>query len=356
MMMTGFGNLPANRLSKRKNHLHRHLSICRKWVLNPFAVKVSTADLIAHCFVCVLCAPCVWSFGIWGEFHPQFRSQSTKDIRISTEVTAFIDGDYFNRDVGSIGVEEETTTSEVGKNSPELPSEPSPVEEETGSLGDIMSEPNKSSGLHSDATKSKSYVVPPNSKSSVVNSGLVTRADGTLQDNFGVKVRYLSPLDRIALTANGNLQRIFSSYYDSPVHVHVHWCLLVSTSSADAAFLASPQTAQKGLNQTSGKPLQIPIPPAVWHRQVHLSVHDQKFCTATSEITVYSEECVQLVHGGTVGIGQLFRHLGILPTFALLDAGRTSQGGLWRIYELCSKELSCRIKEEFVPNAWEIQS
>ena len=52
-------------------------------------------------------------------------------------------------------------------------------------------------------------------------SGLVTKTGGTLCSQFKSKIPNLSPLDRIALTANGNLQRIFSSYYDAPVHVFV---------------------------------------------------------------------------------------------------------------------------------------
>ena len=70
-------------------------------------------------------------------------------------------------------------------------------------------------------------------------AGLVTLEGGTLASRFGIT----SPLDRMALTANGNLQRIFSSYYDAPVHVVVDKCV-----------------------QTS---------PELWDRVVHLTVHQQ---------------------------------------------------------------------------------
>ena len=57
-----------------------------------------------------------------------------------------------------------------------------------------------------------------------------------------------------------------------------------------------------------------------------------------------------------------------LPTFKLLDAGRTDlssimngdsaqsdfHGGIWRIYELQCEEMTCLIHEEFHRNAWEI--
>lgn len=70
-------------------------------------------------------------------------------------------------------------------------------------------------------------------------SGLVTLDGGTLASKFGVTSR----LDRMALTANGNLQRLFSSFYDAPVRVVVDRC-----------------------EQTSDE---------LWDRVVHLMVHDQ---------------------------------------------------------------------------------
>jgi len=157
-------------------------------------------------------------------------------------------------------------------------------------------------------------------------SGLVTSAGGTLQSQFGHKISNLSPIDRIALTANGNMQRIVSSFYDAPVHVYVEKCKQRCTTS-DAK---------------------------IWDRKVHLSVFNQVFCKATSVITVHSSECAELVRSEVIGIGQLFRHLDKLPTFALLDAGRTREGGLWRSYQLQCKELTCNIREELSVNVWEI--
>ena len=172
-----------------------------------------------------------------------------------------------------------------------------------GTVGDIMSSTN-------DTT-------------SVLKSGLVTTfPHGTIQSRFGSKLGYIHPMERIALTANGNLQRIFSSYYDAPVEVVVESCNNVKNS--------------------------------VWDRRVHLSIFDQVFCTATSQVEVHSSECIALVQSGKVGIGQLFRHLDRLPTFELLDVGRCSHGGLWREYMLECKEVSCRIHEEFIPNAWDL--
>jgi hypothetical protein len=123
--------------------------------------------------------------------------------------------------------------------------------------------------------------------------------------------------------ANGNLQRLFSSYYDAPVHVVVDTCHATS------------------LNNT-------------WNRIVHLTVFEQNICTATSQITILDDDCIQLVESKTVGLGQLFRYLDILPNFTLLDAGYQDES-MWRIYELTCRQLSCRIEERFAPNIWNIE-
>lgn len=192
--------------------------------------------------------------------------------------------------------------------------------------------------------------------------GLVTTDGGLLYEKYGIT----SPLDRMALTgmyesssvflicavacfgpchtshrrtyfspctshhiqtnmsiANGNLQRLFSSYYDAPVHVVVDTC-----------------------DQTSRN---------TWNRVVHLTVFNEKICTATSRITVHNDDCCKLVESQQVGLGQLFRYLDKLPSFSLLDAGySTSNSGLWRIYELDCAELTCHIEEKFAPDMWNI--
>ena len=193
-----------------------------------------------------------------------------------------------------------------------------------GTLGDIMSDESQFS------------------ECGLSNAGLVTLDGGTLAARFGITSR----LDRMALTANGNLQRLFSSYYDAPVHVVVDSC--------------------------EQKTLQL------WDRVVHLTVLNQVrnqvlpetqvfcdteclkyrglqvFCSAHSIVTIHDPACQDLVQSGKVGLGQLFRYLDRLPTFELLDAGYLENGALWRLYELKCKEVSCRIREDFHPCAWEI--
>ena len=202
------------------------------------------------------------------------------------------------------------------------------------------------------------------------DEGLVTTAGGTLQARFGQKIPEMSPLERIALTSNGNLQRIFSSYYDAPVHVHVDRCEMRNADDGDVDNGGSGTVPgcdllgnfEVGSRKHNGESIAADDPSepasggnAVWDREVHLSVHSQRFCTARSVVTVRSEDCIRLVHSGKVGIGQLFRYLDRLPTFEILDAGRRlDDGGMWRTYTLECRELSCVIREDFVSNAWNI--
>lgn len=159
----------------------------------------------------------------------------------------------------------------------------------------------------------------------IMNSGLSTTftpnlqsKNNTLSHCYGIH----HPLDRMALTANGNLQRLVASYYDAPVSVVVQSCVFNGT---------------------------------VWDRVVHLQVADTTFCVATSVIHVHDPVCQQLVESGCVGIGQLFRFLNVLPEFQLLSAGPCTHGGFWRYYTLDCRELTCRIHEEFVANMWNIR-
>lgn len=157
------------------------------------------------------------------------------------------------------------------------------------------------------------------------------------------------PLDRMALTANGNLQRLVSSYYDSPVSVNVEQCVRLRNATRPMTMLQpnpSPHPNRKVPSSTT--PIQY------WNRVVHLKVHGQIFCTATSEIQIMDPLCQQLVGSGRVGLGQLFRYLDLLPHFELHAAAPYPEGGFWRDYSLSCHALSCRIHERFVPDMWNL--
>ena len=206
-------------------------------------------------------------------------------------------------------------------------------------LGDIMATPME--GIHipsvgpelNNQSKHKSITKYNQCDGRSHHSGLVTStsSDGKmLNEQFHVDPPF-SALDRIILTANGNLQRIISSYYDAPVEVKVISCKERTHLPYDDA------------------PKMIP---GIWDRKVELEVSNVKFCTAISEITVHEARCADLVRSGELGLGQLFRYLDKLPTFDLLNAGRTPEGGIWRLYELKSEELTCSIFEEFSSDVW----
>ena len=134
----------------------------------------------------------------------------------------------------------------------------------------------------------------------------------------------LTPMERVVMTANGNLQRIMSAHYDAPVFVRVLKC--------------------DRLNSTT------------FGRHVDLVVNDRVFCTAIGTIELYSDECVQAIEEKNIGVGQLFRYLGVLPSFQLLKAGRETDGHLWREYELSCPQLRCRFVETFAPQFLEFTS
>lgn len=53
-----------------------------------------------------------------------------------------------------------------------------------------------------------------------------------------------------------------------------------------------------------------------------------------------------MIKSNTVGIGQLFRYLNILPIFKLMAAGKTEYE-LWREYSLEADGITCQIREVF---------
>jgi len=195
----------------------------------------------------------------------------------------------------------------------------------------------------------------------IMSSGLVTVPRLPLAETFG----FFNPLDRMVLTANGNLQRLVSSYYDSAVSVYVDSCT--------PRLSASTQSA---LSSTQSQSSDVVV---VWDRVVHLMVFNQTFCVATSVITVRDHLCVGLVESGKVGLGQLFRYMDLLPEFCLVNADRNNKSnndnddndntsdnrnknnddkdtGFWREYTLECAEVSCRIHENFIGGLWDMSS
>jgi len=251
-------------------------------------------------------------------------------------------------------------------------------------LGDIMS-----SGLSTTPAATTTTPTPQDRSSSSSSSSKASDDDGGDATTLAARYGIVNALDRMALTANGNLQRLVSSYYDAPVEVVVDRCTRRSSSSSSSSSgcgsAVMDSNADDGVSAGTGSPLSPPIIPAadvqVWDRAVRLRVYNQTFCTATSVITVVDPLCQQLVDSGHVGLGQLFRFLDLLPEFTLLDAGTTAPargvndvddaaaaasssgcavgngggGAFWREYRLDCNELSCHIREDFCEGMWELR-
>ena len=143
---------------------------------------------------------------------------------------------FFPRTMGVL-VRTKTTGGRMRiQRDPSSESQPSPSQElheqpldQGPSLGDIMA---RSSAASSELLTT-----------SGCGSTNTTTTSTSLAKRYGIT----SPQDRILLTANGNLQRLVSSYYDAPVSVVLDQCQLVK-------------------HQT-------------WDRRVHLTVHNQVSCS-----------------------------------------------------------------------------
>jgi chorismate-pyruvate lyase len=156
---------------------------------------------------------------------------------------------------------------------------------------------------------------------------LSTGEDEQLSHMFADVTPPFSAIERIALTANGNLQRILCSLHDTRVAVEVVYCRLKGAGEEP-----SQQEHQ-------------------WERKVEIRLKNRLLVTAESDITVRDEDCKQQVMSKRIGLGQLFRYLDRLPDFTLLGAGRSVHGGMWRRYELHCPEITCIITEYFERDA-----
>ncbi|KAI9343047.1 hypothetical protein DFJ73DRAFT_842028 [Zopfochytrium polystomum] len=136
------------------------------------------------------------------------------------------------------------------------------------------------------------------------------------------------PLERVILTANGNVQRIFSAFYNLPVTVEI-----VRNVRKPKAHFSDPLSLVE------------------YDREVRLVVGGKTCCTATSVVKLFDDIQRRLVEDQQVGIGQLFRYQSILPEFELLQVGRVD-GHFWREYVLQSKGVRCEIKETFPDDAF----
>jgi hypothetical protein len=153
-----------------------------------------------------------------------------------------------------------------------------------------------------------------------------------------------TPLERIIITANGNLQRIMSAYYGAPVIVNILKC--------DPIEDITLYKNTKIYNDNTNKNTLL----CVYDREVTLLMNDQIFCTAKGLIEIYDKELIDAIEYKKIGIGQIFRYLGALPSFKLHAAGKKQDGSLWRDYSLyLSDKINCHFVEEFTTNLFNLK-
>ncbi|KDQ51425.1 hypothetical protein JAAARDRAFT_41093 [Jaapia argillacea MUCL 33604] len=140
-------------------------------------------------------------------------------------------------------------------------------------------------------------------------------------------------VERIMLSAHGDLQRLLSAFFARPVTVNV----------------VHSQTSPE---PSPSSPLPSPSCPINQARQVHLMCASRIICVATSTVTVTSSTAAKLFLEDKYAIGQVFRALHKIPEFTLLGVGLSEDknGGekkLWRKYRLSTEGFACEIEEVF---------
>ncbi|KAJ7252788.1 hypothetical protein B0H12DRAFT_1017888 [Mycena haematopus] len=164
----------------------------------------------------------------------------------------------------------------------------------------------------------------------------------------------LTGLERIALSAQGDLQRILSAFFARPIVValtYSHTFTKRPDDTLEPLVLPNPTAIASA----------SPESPIVQNRQVHLQCGGHIVCTATSAVKISSSRCAQLFLVEKYAIGQMFSKLGATPVFELLDVGIGGQADdmvtvekgfgagpqLWRKYRLSVPEVECEIVEVF---------
>ena len=128
-----------------------------------------------------------------------------------------------------------------------------------------------------------------------------------------------TPAQRVALTANGNLQRVLSAYHNERVTIRV----------------LSHERESLGL----------------WRRRVVLELADRPACVARSSVVARTRTAIEEASKGG-GLGQLFSELGGKQEFSLLEVAR-AEATFSRVYVLSNAHLVCHIEEVMPLNLFE---
>ncbi|KAI9140547.1 hypothetical protein BKA69DRAFT_1079537 [Paraphysoderma sedebokerense] len=99
-------------------------------------------------------------------------------------------------------------------------------------------------------------------------------------------------LERILLSANGNVQRILSAYFNAPVNITL---------------------LQNQYNKSTNS----------IERKMKLECLGRTICIASSSVSITNPEYLAKLVDTDIGIGQFFRYLNCLPKFTLQSVGKS---------------------------------
>ncbi|KAF8912448.1 hypothetical protein CPB85DRAFT_1375750 [Mucidula mucida] len=162
----------------------------------------------------------------------------------------------------------------------------------------------------------------------------------------------LTGLERIALSSQGDLQRVLSAFFSRPIQIvplTTHTRITISSDLPDVPLDFPNDDALSGVSSTT---------PITQTRQVLLQCAGRTVCTATSTVRITSPHAAKLFLVDKYPIGQMFRKLEKLPDFELLDVDfglpdfdkeskHKSGEQLWRKYRLFVDGYEAEILEVF---------
>lgn len=134
-------------------------------------------------------------------------------------------------------------------------------------------------------------------------------------------------LERIMLAAQGDLQRLLSSFFGRPIFIELIY--------AHCSPRLTPASSDNPITQS---------------REVHLVCESCTVCVATSTVTITSPQCERLFLDEKFPIGQTFRRLNRTPKFSLLNVETQAIDGkreLRRTYKLETEGFVAEILEVF---------
>ncbi|KIL65498.1 hypothetical protein M378DRAFT_162118 [Amanita muscaria Koide BX008] len=166
-------------------------------------------------------------------------------------------------------------------------------------------------------------------------------------------------LERVVLSAQGDLQRNLSAFFARPITVSLLSSRAYTQGRSDDKLVPLSMPISTAVASAS------PTTPVIQQRKVNLMCAGKVVCTATSTVRIASPECATLVLEEKYAIGQVFLRLAKSPAFELvtvgmgpsrevgLDAKMSADHGhhegkqLWRKYRLTIPEFECDILEVF---------